>query len=197
MAEEKKKKKEKKEVKVVLERVYNIPLRKEFLKAPRYARTKRAVSAVKKFVLRHMKAKEIKIGQYLNLELWKHGIKNPPHHVKVNCIKDEEGLVKAELVGAPKEEKKEPEKKVVKKEEKEKPEPEKKIEEIKEVSETQRVSEHAQKSTISDKKKEEAKEIEKEEIKELKKEQPKVHAPKGPTKIAGFKEHRREMIPGR
>src|SRR3989338_3843685 len=157
MAEEKKKKKEKKEVKVVLERVYNIPLRKEFLKAPRYARTKRAVSAVKKFVLRHMKAKEIKIGQYLNLELWKHGIKNPPHHVKVNCIKDEEGLVKAELVGAPKEEKKEPEKKVVKKEEKEKPEPEKKIEEIKE------------------EKKEEAKEIEKEEIKELKKEQPKAH----------------------
>jgi len=179
MAEEKKKKKEKKEVKVVLERVYNIPLRKEFLKAPRYARTKRAVSAVKKFVLRHMKAKEIKIGQYLNLELWKHGIKNPPHHVKVNCIKDEEGLVKAELVGAPKEEKKEPEKKVVKKEEKEKPEPEKKIEEIKE------------------EKKEEAKEIEKEEIKELKKEQPKAHTPKGPTRIADFKDHRREMIPGR
>ena len=163
MAEEKKKKKEKKEVKIVLERVYNIPLRKEFLKAPRYARTKRAVSAVKHFVLRHMKAKEIKIGQYINLELWKNGIKNPPHHVKVNCIKDEEGLVKAELVGAPKEEKKEPEKKVVKKEEKEKTEPEKKIGEIKEVSETQRVSEHAQKSSISDKKT---------EVKEEKKEEP-------------------------
>ena len=158
MAEEEKKKKEKKEAKVVLERSYNIPLRKEFQKAARNAKTKKAVSAVRIFVTKHMKAKEVKIGRYLNLELWKHGIRNPPHHINVNCIKDEEGLVKVELVGAPKEEKKEePKKKIVKKEEKK---PEEKKEEAKE------------------EKKEKAKEVEKEELKELKKEKPKVHAPK-------------------
>ncbi len=157
MAKEKKKK-EKKEAKVVLERVYNIPLRKEFQKAPRNAKTKRAVSAIRSFVLKHMKAKNVKIGKYLNLELWKHGIRNPPHHIRVNCVKDEEGLVKAELLGAPKEEKKEePKKKIIRK--KKEPE-EKKVEEVK------------------DEKKEEARKIEKEELKELKKEHIKTHIPK-------------------
>jgi len=180
MAEEKKEKKEK-ESKVLLERVYNVPLRKEFQKAPEYVRTKKAVKALRKFLLKHMKAKQIKIGRYLNLELWKQGIRNPPHHVKVNCIKHEDGLVYAEIVGAPKEEIKEPEKKAEKrgKKEEKKQEAELKIEEIKE------------------EKKEESKEIEKEEIKELKKERLKVHSPKEFGKEPAFKEHKRELIPGR
>ena len=51
----------------------------------------------------------------LNNHLWKHGIKNPPHHVKVIAIKDKEGVVHAELFG---EKKAEPKvaKKVVKEE---------------------------------------------------------------------------------
>jgi ribosomal protein L31E len=56
-----------------------------------------------------MKVKEfenIKLGKYLNLELWKHGIKNPPSRVKVNVTKDDKGVVTAELFGTPKEEKK-------------------------------------------------------------------------------------------
>ena len=154
MAKEEKKK-EKKEAKVVLERVYNIPLRREFQKAARNAKTRRAVSAVRIFVSKHMKAKTVKIGKYLNLELWKHGIRNPPHHIKVNCVKDEEGLVKAEIVGAPKEKpKEEPKKKMFGK----KKEPEEKKPE--------------------DEKKEETRKIEKEELKDIKKEQPKVSAPK-------------------
>ncbi|MFH1849089.1 MAG: 50S ribosomal protein L31e [archaeon] len=84
-----------------IERVYNIPLRKEFLKSPRWRRTKKAVAALRKFLARHMKSDNIKIGKYLNIELWKHGIRNPPHHVKVNVVKDDDGIVTAELVGAP------------------------------------------------------------------------------------------------
>jgi large subunit ribosomal protein L31e len=82
-----------------LERTYNIPLRKEYLKVPRWKRTKKAVSAVKQFLQKHMKAEEVKLGKHLNEKLWKHGIKNPPHHIKIITIKDGKGIVKAELFG--------------------------------------------------------------------------------------------------
>ena len=91
-----------------LERTYTIPLRREWLKAPKYKRAKRAVSAIRTFLCRHMKVekhtatKNVKLGPQLNLELWKHGIKNPPSRVKVNVSKDDKGVVRAELFGAPK-----------------------------------------------------------------------------------------------
>ena len=118
MAEEKKKEKEEK--KVVLERVYVVPLRKEWLKSPKWKRTKKAVKAVKEFAAKHMKAETVKLGKYINKELWKHGIQNPPHKVKVNCSKDDKGVVTVELVGAPVEKPKEEKKgkKTEKKEEK-------------------------------------------------------------------------------
>ena len=100
-----------------IERTYNIPLRKEWLKVPRYKRTNKAVVALKAFLLRHMKSSEIKIGPYLNKRMWEHGIKNPPHHVKVNVVKDEKGIVTAELFGAPVVETKEAKKKAKKAEE--------------------------------------------------------------------------------
>ena len=113
------------------------------------------------------------MGRYLNLNIWKHGMKNPPHHVKVNATKDDKGKVIVELVDAPKEEPKVDEKKkaATKKEDKEikvAEKPEEKIE-----------------KKVEDTKDEMAKKIEKEEIKELQKEHPKHHAPKAPqnTKI--------------
>jgi len=123
--------------KVVLEREYIIPLRKEFQKAPKYKRAKKTIKALKEFLAKHMKSDNIKIGKYLNLKVWEHGIKNPPHKVKVKAEKFDDGLVKAELVGAPVEKPKEEKKKPVKKEEKkevtpkeeEKKQPEKKEEE--------------------------------------------------------------------
>lgn len=155
--------------KTILERVYNIPLRRETLKVPPFRKANKAVKTVRQFVSKHMKSENVVIGKYLNLRIWNHGAKNPPHHVKVNAAKDDKGKVFVELVDAPKEAKVE-EKKVVKKEEKEikaeKPEEklEKEIEEIKE------------------EKAEEAKEIEKEEIKELQKEHHPQHAPRMPAK---------------
>ncbi|MBI3033884.1 50S ribosomal protein L31e [Candidatus Woesearchaeota archaeon] len=85
-----------------LERTYNVPLRKEFLKAPRYKRAKKAVTALRQFLARHMKADKIIIGSFLNRKIWERGIKKPPHHVKVTAVKDEKGIVTAELLGAPK-----------------------------------------------------------------------------------------------
>ncbi|MBI3026561.1 60S ribosomal protein L31, partial [Candidatus Woesearchaeota archaeon] len=157
---------------------YNIPLRKETLKVPPFKKANKAVKAVREFISKHMKSENIAVGKYLNLQIWDHGAKNPPHHVKVNAIKDDKGKVFVELFDAPKEKPKaEEKKKEAKKEEKvvkeaefkekaeEKPEEkiEKKVEEAKE------------------EKAEEAKKIEEEEIKELKKEHPK-HTPKMPAK---------------
>lgn len=94
-----------------IERTYNIPLRKEYLKVPNWKRTKKAVSAAKQFLQRHMKSEDVRLGKHLNEELWKHGIRNPPHHVKVTVIKDDKGVVRAELFGHQIEVKKKEEKK--------------------------------------------------------------------------------------
>ena len=85
-----------------LERTYNVPLRREYLKAPRWQRTKKAVTALRQFLAKHMKAEEVKLSKELNEEMWKHGIKNPPHQIKVKAVKDDKGVVKAELFGAEK-----------------------------------------------------------------------------------------------
>jgi large subunit ribosomal protein L31e len=88
----------KKETKPKLERSYNIPIRKRTRATAKHKKTPRAVRVVREFLQKHMKAEEVKLGPQLNLHLWKHGIKNPPHHVKVHAIKEED-VVKAELEG--------------------------------------------------------------------------------------------------
>ncbi len=142
------------------ERIYTIPLRKEFIKAPSYRKTKRALSAIKQFLARHMKAEEVKIGKYLNLELWKNGRKNPPPRIKIKAIKDiikikdkDVIVVKAELINAPvevieKEEKKKVKEKVQVEEKKLEDKIEKLEEEKKEVLEHEKV-EHKERKTRS------------------------------------------------
>ncbi len=83
----------------MLERTYNVPLRKEFQKAPKYKRAKKAGAALKEFLAKHMKSENIKIGRSLNMKVWEKGIKNPPHHVQVEVKKFEDGKVTAELAG--------------------------------------------------------------------------------------------------
>jgi large subunit ribosomal protein L31e len=80
-------------------RTYNIPLRREFQKAPMYRRTKKAMTALKEFVAKHMKTEDIVVFQEVNELLWKNGIQNPPHHVKVDILKTEEGKVYVQLEG--------------------------------------------------------------------------------------------------
>ena len=101
---------------MALERTYVIPLRKGWLKAPRYRRAKKAVNTLKEFLVRHMKSDDVRLMPELNLEIWKHGMKNPPSRVKVNVSKDDKGVVKVQLFGVPMvQEVKEEKKSVVKK----------------------------------------------------------------------------------
>ena len=181
--------KKKEKPKPVMERVYNVPLRKEFQKAPKWRRTKKAVKALREFIVKHTKAEEVKIGKYLNLELWKHGIKNPPHHIKVKAAKDNKGVVLVELAELPKEailEIKKAEKEAKEKEEKKKAEEPKKAEkpeekEAKDSAKEEKKPAEGKAEEPKDEKTEEAKKIEKEELKELKKEMPKLKAEKPPA----------------
>lgn len=82
-----------------IERTYNVPLRREYLKSPLYKRSKKAVTALRQFISKHMKSDNVKISKDVNDLVWKHGIKNPPHHIKVDVVKDNEGLVNVYLEG--------------------------------------------------------------------------------------------------
>lgn len=91
------------------EKIYTIPLRKEWLKVPIYKRSRKSITAIKQFLLRHLK-KEVKIGPYLNEYIWKQGNRHPPARVKIRIEEEDKKLI-AELINAPRKE--------IKKEEKE------------------------------------------------------------------------------
>jgi ribosomal protein L31E len=138
------------------ERTYNIPLRKEWLKVPSYARTQKAVRTVRIFIQKHMKNKDVVMGKYLNHELWKRGSQTTPHKVSVTVktVEDKDRkYVKVELVGAPEEKPKEEKKKSLLKritgsEEKKEEKTEEKVEEKKEET-----KETSKKETKKEKKK--------------------------------------------
>lgn len=122
-----------------MERTYIIPLRREWLKAPMYKRTGKAVKATRAFLQKHMKMERVKLGRFLNMHIWTNGKSNPPHKIEVSAevMKDDDGdFVYAEMVGV----KKESLKPVL--EEKKK---EEKIEEVKEESQKEKEAEEKQK----------------------------------------------------
>lgn len=82
-----------------LERDYTINLRRDFVKVPRHERSKRAISFIKKFMNKHMKSEDVRLGKHLNEYVWQNGIKNPPGKVSVKAIKYDEGHVTVELNG--------------------------------------------------------------------------------------------------
>jgi large subunit ribosomal protein L31e len=135
---------------VTIERVYNVPLRHEWLKAPKYKRAKKAMTALRAFIAKHMKVEleDVKIGKYVNFLIWERGMMSPPHHVKVNVKKTDEKKAFVELVGAPveapketKDEKKAKSKEADAQREKAKEEIKKKLEEIKQKKFAEKVEE--------------------------------------------------------
>lgn len=91
------------------EKIYTIPLRREWQKVPIYKRSRKAITATKQFLFRHLK-KEVSIGPYLNQYIWKQGNRHPPARVKIRIEEEKEKSI-AELINAPRKE--------IKKEEKE------------------------------------------------------------------------------
>ena len=79
------------------ERFYTIPLAKEYMKAPKWKRSKKAVKALREFLSKHMKEDKdyVFISQDLNELIWENGIKNPPRKVRVRVTKSVDGIVRA------------------------------------------------------------------------------------------------------
>ena len=94
-----------------LTRTYIVPLRKEWLKTPRYLRANKAARALTIFVRKHMKSEDVRLTNEVNNALWSRGIKNPPHKLHVDVKKDDKGMVRVQMHGVafpvPREEKKE------------------------------------------------------------------------------------------
>ncbi len=82
------------------EQIYTIPLRC-VKRVPRWRRTKRAVSEVRTYLARHMKAapENIKLASNLNEILWSRGNEKPPSRVRVRAVKFDDGGVEAEFAG--------------------------------------------------------------------------------------------------
>jgi large subunit ribosomal protein L31e len=88
------------------EKIHIIPLRKEWLKVPRWKRSRKSIRAVREYLIKHMKSEDVKLGKYLNEFIWERGMKKPLGKVKVRVSKDGE-VVRAELFDAPVEKKEE------------------------------------------------------------------------------------------
>ncbi len=82
------------------EKTFVIPLRKHWRKAPVYKRSKRALNALRKFIVKHMKTNDVKIGKELNELIFSRGFRTPPGKIQVTAVKDE-NTVKVNLVGVP------------------------------------------------------------------------------------------------
>jgi len=100
MAEEKPKK-------IIIEREYIVPLRREWLKVAEFKRANKAVKALKQFLVQHMKVydrdlRKIRVDILLNNEIRFRGMRKPPASIKVKAIKYEDGFVDAKLVDIPK-----------------------------------------------------------------------------------------------
>lgn len=72
---------------VELKREYVVPLRKKTNLAPKWRRSKKAVSVLNDFIKKHMKTDDVVICAELNEKIWENGIKNPPGKVSVIAVK--------------------------------------------------------------------------------------------------------------
>jgi len=81
-----------------MERIYTIPLRREWLKEPRSKRSNRALREIEIFLRKHTKSNKIKISRGLNEMIFSRGFKKPPGKIKVEVKGDFETL-QAKLPG--------------------------------------------------------------------------------------------------
>lgn len=83
----------------ILERIYTIPLSAAY-ETVRNKRGKRAVSIIRSFALRHMKASGgVKISEGTNSAILRDGIQKPPRRIKVRIIKGNDSVAKVWLIG--------------------------------------------------------------------------------------------------
>lgn len=86
----------------MVERIYTIPLRRECLKSPKWKRSKKAISAIEAYLLKHTKVSDIKLSRWINEAVWEKGGKNPPAKITLKVeINKEKKTARAELAELP------------------------------------------------------------------------------------------------
>jgi len=82
------------------ENIYIIPLRRTFLKIPRWKRSKAAMKEIRRFLAKHNHTNEDKVylSPSINQKIWERGAEKPPSTIRVRTIRSEDGEVDAELV---------------------------------------------------------------------------------------------------
>ena len=99
-----------------LERIYTVPL-KDAYEAIRTKRSRRAISLLRAFVVRHMKSDVVVISNTANSFIWRRSMQSPPRYVKIRAIR-QDGKVNVYLADEKPEEKKQEKKTEPKKESK-------------------------------------------------------------------------------
>ncbi len=187
--------------------IYTIPLRRKFLKVPKYKRAKKASKTIKEFLARHLKIRDkdfskIKLDPLTNEALWARGIKKPPYKITVKVKKEDDNFI-VTFVSLPKKfreedkklKKKQKKLEVIKKAKEDKKKQKKKEEEAKKVEEgkeeKKEEKEKEEQKTEGEKKEEREK---KEKDKLLKKIEPTEKTQKliKPTQAFGAK-HRKSL----
>jgi large subunit ribosomal protein L31e len=79
-----------------LTRTYVVPLGVVY-EAPPYRRAKKAVSVLRAFATRHMKARQVSIDAEVNELIWARGMKHPPRRLTLEMERDEDGVVRVRL----------------------------------------------------------------------------------------------------
>ncbi|HZW84317.1 MAG TPA: 50S ribosomal protein L31e [Nitrososphaerales archaeon] len=86
-----------------LTRTYVVPLG-VVTEAPSYRRAKKAITLIREFTIRHMKATEVKVDTEVNELIWSRGIKHPPRRITLEMERDEDGVVTVKLPPKPEKE---------------------------------------------------------------------------------------------
>ncbi|MFH0929280.1 MAG: 50S ribosomal protein L31e [Candidatus Aenigmatarchaeota archaeon] len=79
------------------EKIFTIPLKKAFDKS-RVHRAEDASKLVRKYLIRHMKSENVKLGKSINEGLWERGMQSPPRKIRVHAVKEDD-TVYSELLG--------------------------------------------------------------------------------------------------
>jgi len=85
-----------KEEKVLMERIYTIPLKKAYY-VPRKKRANKAIRLIREFISRHLHVSNVKISRNLNEFIWSRNCEKPPRKVKVLVKKIDEDTAIVDL----------------------------------------------------------------------------------------------------
>ncbi len=83
-----------------LTRTYVVPLGVVYETQP-YRRAKKAITVIRAFATRHMKARQVSIDADVNEVIWARGIRHPPRRITLEMERDEDGVVKVRLPPEP------------------------------------------------------------------------------------------------